>query len=171
MYEVFAKDTERASRFAKGMEVFTEHPQFDLSYVTDHYDWEDLGQAQIVDVGGSRGHVSLALAKRFNRLSFIVQDMDSVVENLTPPEDLQESVKFMAHEFFSSQPVLGADVYYLRWILHNWSDKYAILIFRALMPALKPGARVILQETLMPEPGGVALWKERNLRCAKTHSG
>jgi hypothetical protein len=53
MYEVFAKDTEQGSRFAKGMQIFTEHPQFSLSYVTDHYGWEALGQAQVVDVGGS----------------------------------------------------------------------------------------------------------------------
>ncbi|KAH4081902.1 hypothetical protein HBI25_203490 [Parastagonospora nodorum] len=54
MYEVFAKDIERGSRFAKGMQIFTEHPQFSISYVTDHYDWEALGQTQVVDVEGSR---------------------------------------------------------------------------------------------------------------------
>jgi len=170
MYEVFARDAERASRFARGMQIFNEHPQFDIFYVTDHYDWEALGQAQFVDVGGSRGHVSLALVKRFNRLSLIVQDMERVVENLTPPEDLQERVKLIPHDFFSPQPVQGADVYYLRWILHNWADKFAMLILCAPIPALKPGAWVILQETLIPEPGEVALWKERNLRCVRKHS-
>ncbi|KAH3992735.1 hypothetical protein HBI13_030810 [Parastagonospora nodorum] len=89
--------------------------------------------------------------------------MDKVVENLIPPEDLQKRAQFMAHDFFSSQPIQGADVYYLRWILHSWSSKCAILILR-LVPALKPGTRVILQETLMPESDEVALWKERNLR-------
>ncbi|KAH7384627.1 putative Sterigmatocystin 8-O-methyltransferase [Pyrenochaeta sp. MPI-SDFR-AT-0127] len=165
IYDIFAKDTERASRWARGMQVFTERPQFDLSFVIDTYDWESLGQAQVVDVGGSQGHVSLALARRFTNLSMVVQDMEKVVENAKVPEDLQERVRFMAHDLFATQPVHGADVYYLRWILHNWSDKYCILILRALVPALQPGTRVIIQETLMPEPGTVALWKEKNLRA------
>ena len=169
IYEIFAKDTERASRWARGMQVFTERPQFNLSYVTDHYDWESLGSAQVVDVGGSQGHVSLALARKFENLSLIVQDMERVVGNMTAPEDLQGRIKFMAHDLFAQQPVQGADVYYLRWILHNWSDKYCILILRALVPALKPGAKVIIQESLMPEPGTVALWKEKNLRFVRDH--
>lgn len=149
------------------MQVFTKRPQFNLPHVTDHYDWESLARAQVVDVGGSHGYVSLALARRFNNLSMIVQDMERVVENVTVPEDLKERVKFMAHDLFAPQPVQDADVYYVRWILHNWSDKYCILILRALLPALKHGARVIIQETLMPEPGTVALWKEKNLRSVR----
>lgn len=149
------------------MQIFTERPQFSLSYVTDHYDCESLGRAQVVDVGGSHGHVSLALARWFNNLSIIIQDMERVVENVTVPEDLQERVKFMAHSLFAPQLVQGADVYYLRWILHNWSDKYCILILRALLNALKHGAKVIIQETLMPEPGTVALWREKNLMSVR----
>ncbi|EPE28206.1 S-adenosyl-L-methionine-dependent methyltransferase [Glarea lozoyensis ATCC 20868] len=165
IYQIFAKDTARASRWARGMQVFTERPQFNLSYVTDHYDWESLGPAQVVDVGGSQGHVSMALARKFKNLNVIVQDMERVVENATVPEDLQGRMRFMAHDIFTPQPVQGAEVYYLRWILHNWSDKYCLLILRALVPALKRGAKVIIQETLMPEPGTVALWKEKNLRA------
>lgn len=157
MYDIFARDAERASRWARGMQVFTERPHFNLSYVTDHYNWASLGQAQVVDVGGSHGHVSLALARKFNNLSMIVQDMERVVENATVPEELRGRVRLMAHDLFAPQPIQGADVYYLRWILHNWSDKYCILILRALVPALKRGAKVIIQETLMPEPSSVAL--------------
>lgn len=146
------------------MQVFTDRPQFNLSYVTDSYDWASLGDAQVVDVGGSSGHVSLALAKKFNNLSMTVQDMEKVVEHATVPEEFQGRVKFMAHDILAQQPVRGADVYYLRWILHNWSDKYCMVILRALVPALKRGAKVIINETLMPEPGAVALWKEKNLR-------
>ncbi|PHH75739.1 hypothetical protein CDD82_4305 [Ophiocordyceps australis] len=165
VYDIFARDSERALRWARGMQVFGQRPQFNLSFVTDYYDWASLGEAQVVDVGGSQGHVSLALAEKFNNLDMIVQDMEKVVENATVPEELQGRVKFMAHDFFAQQPVQGADVYYLRWILHNWSDKYCILILRALLPALKHGARVIINESLMPVPGAEAMWKEKSLRA------
>lgn len=146
------------------MAVFSARPQFSLSYITDHYDWASLGQAHLVDLGGSLGHVSIALATKFPNLSTIVQDMESVLENVTAPKQLGDRCRFMAHDFFAPQPVKGADVYFLRWILHNWSDKYCILILRALLPALRPGARVIIQEILMPEPGAIAMWKEKSLR-------
>ena len=146
------------------MQVFAQRPQFDLAYITDYYDWASLGHAKVVDVGGSQGHVAVALARRFTKLSIVVQDMDKVVENATAPEELRERVVFMAHDLFAEQPVKEAAVYFLRWTLHNWSDKYCILILRALVPALKHGSRIIIQETLMPEPGTVAMWKEKNLR-------
>jgi trans-aconitate methyltransferase len=158
---------ERASRFGRGMQIFTERPQFNLAYTTDYYDWESLGKAQVVDVGGSSGHVSLALARKFNNLSLTVQDMEQMVANVTVPEDVQGRVEFMIHDIFSPQPVQDADVYYLRWIMHNWSDKYCILILSALLPALKPGAKVIIHESVMPEPGTTPLWKEKNLRYVR----
>lgn len=58
----------------------------------------------------------------------------------------------MAHDFFTEQPVKGADVFLLRCILHDWSDKYAIKILRALVPALKPDVRIIVNEAVVPEP-------------------
>jgi hypothetical protein len=167
IYQVFSKDVERASQWARGMQIFTERPQFSLAYTTDYYDWDSLGRAQVVDVGGSLGHVSLALARKFGNLSLTVQDMEQMVTNATVPEDVRGRVKFMAHDFFSPQPVKDADVYYLRWVLHNWSDKYCKLILGALVPALKPGAKVIIHESLMPEPGTMAMWKEKNLRYLK----
>lgn len=146
------------------MQVFSQRPQFDLSYVTNHYDWESLGSALVVDVGGSQGHVSIALARQFSNLKFIVQDMEKIVDNCRVPEELRQRVSFMAHDIFTPQPVKAADVFFLRWVLHNWSDKYCLRILRALIPSLRRGARVIIQETIMPEPGAVAMWKEKNLR-------
>ncbi|KAK8024992.1 sterigmatocystin 8-O-methyltransferase [Apiospora arundinis] len=165
IYAIYARDAECASRWAKGMSVFAQRPQFNLSYITDHYDWKSLGSAQVVDIGGSQGHVSMALARQFDNLTLTVQDMDQVVQSATVPEQLKERVKVMAHDLFDTQPIMGADVYYLRWVLHNWSDKYCHQILRALQPALRPGARVVINESLMPEPGKIARWKEKNLRA------
>lgn len=70
----------------------------------------------------------------------------------------------MPHDFLEVQPVHGADVYLLRWILHDWSDKYAIQILRNLTPALKKGARVVVNDVCLPAPGQVGPMTERYFR-------
>lgn len=136
-----------------------------MTYVLDHYDWASSGTARVVDIGGSQGHVSVALAKRFTNLTLVVQDIAQVVANAGAnlPADLQTRVSFMAHDMFQPQTVV-ADVYYLRWILHNWSDKFCKLILEALIPVLKDGSRILIQDLCMPKPGEVALWREQDMR-------
>ncbi|KUJ12941.1 S-adenosyl-L-methionine-dependent methyltransferase [Mollisia scopiformis] len=62
------------------------------------------------------------------------------------------------------QPVKWADVYYLRLVLHDWSDKYAIRILRNLIPALRKGARVLVSEICVPSPCTLSPYKERPIR-------
>jgi hypothetical protein len=147
------------------MAIFSERPQFNLSYITDHYDWKSLGHARVIDIG-SQGAISVALAKKYNNLQLTAQDVQKGRDDAVP-EELRDRVRFTAHDPFAPQSCIGADVYSLRWMLHSWSDKYCIRILQALISALKPGARVLVQETLMPEPGTVAVWKEKNIRCVR----
>ena len=70
----------------------------------------------------------------------------------------------MAHDFFTEQPVRNANVYYFRWIFHNWSDKYAVKILKCLTPALKIGARILINEYCLPEPGAVSYYQEKPMR-------
>jgi hypothetical protein len=35
------------------------------------------------------------------------------------PEELRSRVSFMPYDFFTPQPVCGADVYFFRWIFHG----------------------------------------------------
>ena len=79
------------------------------------------------------------------------------------PAELKERVRFQAHDLFAPQTAT-ADVVYLRWILHDWSDKYCVMILRALIPSLKPGSRLLIQDTLMPEPGEAPKWRVIELR-------
>ncbi len=120
----------------------------------------------MVDVGGSHGSISIAIARSFPSLHFIVQDRPQVVQEgeAKLPADLQDRVTFMEHDFFNEQPVKYADIYLLRWILHDWSDAYAVRILRALVPALKPGARVLICEQVLPEPETLSPYQARGLR-------
>jgi ubiquinone/menaquinone biosynthesis C-methylase UbiE len=136
-----------------------------MSSAVNGFDWESLGRAKVVDVGGSRGHLAVALAQRFPQLTFVVQDMEKVVEEgrSTLAPELHGRIKFMAHDFFKPQEV-SADAYLLRTILHNWSDKYCVAILRALVPALKPGAKILINEICLPKPGSMPAHLEAELR-------
>lgn len=136
------------------------------------YPWASLGtetKATLVDVGGSHGTVSAVLARAFPKLHCVVQDLPDTIAAVTSPahggipEDLQGRLEFMTHDFFTPQTV-AADLYLLRWILHDWSDKYAVKILRSLIPAMKPGARVLVNESCLPPPGTVPAAQERVLR-------
>ena len=62
----------------------------------------------------------------------------------------------MTQDFFTLQPIKDADVYFFRAIFHDWPDKYCIQILQNLIPALKTGARVIIQDPHTPDPITIA---------------
>ena len=123
-----------------------------------------------MDVGGPHGTVALAIVEAFPALSCIVQNLpttiDEALEKVSPGSAVHPRVTFMAHNFFTDQPVKGADVYYFRWILHKWSDECAVKILQALIPALKPGARVVVNGFCLPEKNALSPYRERLLRYA-----
>ncbi|MCJ1244006.1 hypothetical protein MMC30_001203 [Trapelia coarctata] len=165
-YQEFARNPLRAKRFGESMKVYTESTGYDLIHLVDNYPWASLGNAKVVDIGGSHGFVSARLAESFPALHFVVQDLPSVVA--TGPEHLPAKVAgritFMGHDFLTEQPVKDADIYLFRWVLHNWADKYCVQILRNLIPALKPGARVIINDSVLPEPGTLSAWPEERVR-------
>ena len=132
------------------------------SIVLDAIDWKAAGNATVVDVsilhpyfgdaksltisqlGGSAGHDDIALATAYPNLTIVVQDLPQVapVFEREFPHDLKSRVSFLTHNLFDPQPV-QADIYVLKWILHDWPDVESVNILKALVPALKPGARVV----------------------------
>ena len=140
-----------------------------LALLSQKYAWGSLSAGSVVvDVGGSQGHVSAHLAKDFPGLQFVVEDLPEVISTAGAtfeiPEEVRDRVQLLAHDFFTEQPVKNADVYFIRYTLHNWSDEYCFKILRNLIPALKSGARVVVQDHLLPEPGTLGLLKDREIR-------
>ena len=165
-YLRLAEDPERSRRFGAGMRFMTKGSLYDLSHLIKGYNWAALvSQATVVDVGGGHGSVSIALAKAFPTLNFVVQDLKGTVRSGEEqlPNALEHQITFMPHDFFEEQPVKGADVYFFRFIFHNWADKYAVKILHALIPALKPGARIVIYEFL-PDAVATTQWSQKQPR-------
>ncbi|EAT83778.1 O-methyltransferase elcB [Parastagonospora nodorum] len=146
--------------FARAMKGISAGGAYDVGHVVDGgYPWHELPEGTlVVDVGGGPGHVAIALARKYPQLLFEVQDLVETVEfgAKNCPKDLQHRVSFRAQDFFKPQPQRETDsrtiVYFARFILHDWSDKYAGQIVEPLAQAMRPQDRLILNEVVVPEP-------------------
>jgi hypothetical protein len=161
-YDVLSNSPERARRFGQAMSFYTTGEGYALLHLTSGYPWADVSSGTVVDLGGSHGDAAFALARAHPHLKLVVQELPEVVANSVPDEEL--NVSFMAHSIFEEQPVKGAEVYLYRWIMHNWPDKYCVKILKALVPALKKGARVLVMDMVMPPPGTLPNDLDRKLR-------
>lgn len=170
VWEHYAEHPAMARRFAGSMSAFSDGVGLSPRFLTEGYPWSSLagpdGTATVVDVGGSRGHVALALAQSHPHLRLVVQDLPDMIRGAPDavPAPVAARVAFMAHDFFAPQPVPAAAVYLFRNIFHNWSDAHVVRILRATVPALAPGARVVANDYLIPEPKTMAPSKEREIR-------
>lgn len=156
-----------AKRFAGAMSAFANGIGLSPSFLVNGYPWSSVGNGTgtVVDVGGSKGNISVALARSAQKLHFVVQDLPSTIDGAKDilPDDVADRIEFMAHDMFTEQP-LKADVYLFRNIFHNWSDSHVIKILQAAIPALKPGACIVVNDYVIPEPKSVSPSKERDIR-------
>ncbi|KAF7335897.1 S-adenosyl-L-methionine-dependent methyltransferase [Mycena sanguinolenta] len=126
--------------------------------VLNAYDWGCLAPGSlVVDVGGGVGTASLILAAEFPELKFLVQDLEKVIEqgekvwNEQMPTAISSGqVTLQAHDFFTPQPQTGAAVYFMKHILHDWSDEYCVKILTQLSVAAAPASTLLLVECLLP---------------------
>lgn len=166
VFEMLAENPERSRRYENSMKGLMSGAGREAFHTVDNYAWDAISNGTVIDVGGNDGGIAIALLQRFPSLKCIVQDQAHVVakyQDKTPPE-LAGRLSYMEHDFFTPQPV-SADIYYFRWIMHDWSDKYAIRILRALIPALKKGARIVINDHIIPDPGTVSSYEYKHHRC------
>lgn len=164
--EVVTTDPERAMRFGTGMQAINHVPGYAIEKVSTVYDWASLGDARIVNVGGSRGQAAIELAKNFGNIKLLVQDGAGMIQGAESgvPEELKGRVEFMPHTLFEPQTV-EAPVYFFRMVFRGLGDKYAVEVLKAQIPVLRPGVKILLQDVVMPEPGAIPLCRERVARA------
>ncbi|KAG8904555.1 hypothetical protein FRC01_008681, partial [Tulasnella sp. 417] len=130
-------------------------PKFDFSY----YPWKDLPKnPTIVDVGGGVGSaMALVLPLAREGTKAIVQDLSRPVlehaktfwaerDSTAVPEG---RVVLQQHNFLQPQPVKGAAVYFMRFILHDWKDETCIEILKHLHDAADEESRLFIVEAIV----------------------
>jgi demethylsterigmatocystin 6-O-methyltransferase len=110
-----------------------------------------LDQGLFIDVGGGFGQQAIAFKQNFPALigRVVVQDIPVTLSNAKPVD----GIEFVAHDFFLPQPIKGAKIYYLRRILHDWTDDDCVKILKNIVLAMGPHSRLIVDEVVMPDIG------------------
>lgn len=126
------------------------------SFATD-FDWGRF--ERIIDIGGSRGAKSLAILKRYPKLTALVVDRPQVITeaerywSLSNPDGI-ERLRFQAGDALTTIPSAESDkdIYLLSTVLHGFDDESCIAILRNVAAASgQSGARIALLEMVLPE--------------------
>ncbi|KAL4873660.1 hypothetical protein BDV12DRAFT_207505 [Aspergillus spectabilis] len=109
----------------------------------------DLERVFFVDVGGGSGHQCVEVRDKYPNLKgrLVLQELPEVIKSLTDVP----GVKIEAHNFFEEQTVIGAKVYYLRRILHDWPDAKCVQILQHLRSAMASDSRILIDEMVLPD--------------------
>jgi SAM-dependent methyltransferase len=106
------------------------------------------GDETVVDVGGGNGSLLVELLQRHPGLRGIVFDLPET--NRDEAALAEAGIEFVEGDFFDGVP--QGDVYVLATILHDWDDERATAILGTIRATARPGARLLVLETVV-EPG------------------
>ncbi len=120
--------------------------------VRDAYDFS--GFQTVADIGGGHGILLATILKANPALNGILFDRLAVVQGATAllqHEGVAERAQTASGDFFATIPT-GADVYLLKYIIHDWDDERAQQILRRCRQAMPPQGRVLVVDAVLP-PG------------------
>ena len=112
--------------------------------VAEAFDWSRY--PVIADIGGGIGSQLSSILDSHPSCQGILFDLPEVVAEA--PDDGR--VERVGGDFFEEVSV-QADAYVMRWILHDWSDEESIALLSNVRKIAKPGARLMVVESVIPE--------------------
>ena len=143
-YGEHAEDGQQFGRAMQNVSVMSEQG------LMRNYDFS--GRRRIVDLGGGNGSLLRSILQKNSQASGVVFDlpyMETQAVASIAGDGLGNRCCFESGDFFERVP--AADMYLLRFILHDWNDAASKQILQAIRAAANPGARVVIVEMLLPE--------------------
>jgi hypothetical protein len=146
----FEGDRPGTERFGKAMRSRVESTRGTV----EHADLS--GSRAIVDVGGSLGHLAIALLERHPHLTAAVLDLPEVIEvaerqatGLAPA--IRSRLSFVAGDMFVDVP--AADTYFVKTVMHDWDDARCVRLLVNCRRRLVDGGRVYGVDNVLPPMG------------------
>ncbi|MFL6145687.1 MAG: methyltransferase [Labedaea sp.] len=121
-------------------------------------DYDLTGVGTLVDVGGGNGGLLAQVLPAHPGIRGVLLELPESVaaaDTRLAAAGLADRVELVTGSFFDAVPT-GGDVYVLARVLHNWTDEHAETILRRVGSAMRPGARLLVVEKLLPEEPGSA---------------
>jgi len=148
VFDYLAQHPEDAARFSETMVGIhgAEPPA-----IAEAYDFSRF--ETIVDVGGATGNMLAHILARYPHAKGILFDRPHVVTGaptLLGARGVDNRVKIAHGNFFESVPA-GGDAYILSHIIHDWSESQCLTILGNCRRAMKPGAKLLIVEFVLPE--------------------
>ncbi|KUI72838.1 Demethylsterigmatocystin 6-O-methyltransferase [Cytospora mali] len=157
-FDLLSQNQQLASEFSGAMKL---HSKYNLAHWTEVYPTENIIAAGrqrsdrklVVDIGGNKGH---DIVRFFDKHevdcppgSLVLQDLPEVLCDVNLRT---EAIELQPYDFFTTQPVKGARVYFMHIIIHDWPDDKAVQILRNVAAAMEKGySRLLIQESLMAD--------------------
>ncbi|KAA8646777.1 hypothetical protein EYZ11_009646 [Aspergillus tanneri] len=112
---------------------------------------QSLAKPVIVDIGGNQGVDLERFIREFPGLEcdLILQDLPETLDGIT--DKLDPRIKAVAYDFFTEQKIKGADIYYLKSVLHDWDDISSQKILSNTAKAMKPHSRLLINEMVLAD--------------------
>ena len=136
--------------------------------------WSLATKPIIVDVGGNQGVDLQRFANAFPDLEceLILQDLPETIAGI--PGELDSRIRPTAHDFFTQQSTkgklwivkclfspcfkndsvkidIGAHIYYLKSILHDWDDVASRKILSNIAKVMQPHSRLLINEMILAD--------------------
>jgi hypothetical protein len=149
VWDYFGEHTDEGARFGEAMRELT---ALDLGALARAYPWPREGV--VCDVAGGIGTLLAAILQRRPQARGVLVDAPEVLAEAEPflrSQDVADRVQRRAGDLFGSIDA-QADVYVLKWILHDWSDEACLRILRSLRSCMPEGSRVVAIDQHL-EPG------------------
>jgi hypothetical protein len=119
--------------------------------IVEAYDFS--ASQRVVDVGGGNGSLLAAILKANPRVQGVLFDIPHVVEaarGYLESEGVMSRCRVVGGDLFQSAP--PADMYVLRWIIHDWDDQRSVAILKNCRNAMSARCKVLLVEAVL-KPG------------------
>ena len=148
LFDYLAQNPQEAAQFSEAMVGIhgAEPPA-----VAAAYDFSQF--ASIVDVGGATGNMLAHILARYPQPKGVLFDRPHVVTEapaLLRARGVVSRVSIVHGNFFESVPA-GGDVYILSHIIHDWNEEQCLTILGHCRKAMKPGAKLLIIEFVLPE--------------------
>lgn len=131
------------------------------------------GVRELADIGGGRGALVAGVLRANAEMRGILFDLPGVIATAGPllaQAGVADRCGLAGGSFFESVPA-GADLYVLKFILHDWSDEDCIRILGNCRQAMAPGGRLLIVEHVIPEESGPHVAKFMDLNMMVMTSG
>jgi hypothetical protein len=146
-FDYLQQHPSQARDFAAGLRSATSHFVADAAQVIDTTDVK-----LAVDVGGATGSLLHLLQQANPMLRGIIFDRPNIVDDAvthTARKGLAERTTVVGGDFFEAVP--AADLYLLKFILHDWDDQRCITILNRCRESMLHGGRIAIVELVLGE--------------------